>query len=104
MTIQELHDLLQNTVQRLDAKNIDDESKRELKILALQVKREIVARSFDPLQELDQVAIPDVSRLAELSAQVEREIQNEQNRQQLVRDIIAIAKKALQLSGVPIPF
>jgi hypothetical protein len=104
MTIQELLDLLQNTLRRLNERNIDDESKIELEILALQIKREIVVKSFDPLQELDQVVFPDVSRLAELSAQVEREIHHEQNRQQLVRDIIAIAKMALQLSGVPLPF
>lgn len=103
MTIEELNKLLQDTLERLKDAGIDDESKIELEILALQLKRQIQAESFNTLKDLEQITVADVSKLRQLTAAVEREIENEQNRVQLVKQIYAIAKMALKAGGVPIP-
>lgn len=103
MTVQELYELLEDVLKKLDDANIDDESKIDLEILVLQLKRQIIVASFDPLKDLEKVTVANVSKLRQLTAEVGREIENEQKRVQLVQQIITIAKMALKAGGVPIP-
>lgn len=103
MTIQELSEVLNRVLQQLKAAGVDDESKLDLEILALQLKRQMAVAVFDPLKELDQVTVADVSKLPQLVQDVSREIAHEQRRAELVRRIVATAKMALKAAGVPIP-
>ncbi len=103
MTVQELYELLEDALKKLDDANIDDESKIDLEILVLQLKRQIIVASFDPLKDLEKVTVANVSKLRQLTAEVGREIENEQKRVQLVQQIFTIAKMALKAGGVPIP-
>jgi hypothetical protein len=103
VTIQELSDTLNRVLQQLTAAGADDDSKLDLEILALQLKRQMVVAVFDPLKELDTVTVADVSKLPQLAQEVSREIAREQPRAELVRRITATAKMALKAAGVPIP-
>jgi len=100
MTIQELEQQLQDTLDKLDDAGIDDASRRKLKILILQLQNEILTESFNTLKDMDDVSVVDTSQINGLVAQVETEIANEKARTALVEKIIGLAKTGLRAAGV----
>jgi hypothetical protein len=103
VTIQEVIDTLSSTFDKLDSAGIDDATKRDLRILILQLERELEVAAFDPLKDIDSVTVADTSQLKALATQVQQEIDNEKARVRLVSRLIATAKIALRAAGVPIP-
>lgn len=103
MTVQELYNLLAETQRKLDAAGIDDESKLDLEILTKQIKKQIILEILDPLKDLDNVTVVDVSKLPRLCAEVAEKVEDEERRTQLVKKVVAIAKIALKAGGIPIP-
>jgi len=103
MNIEELQGHLNNCLQQLQKNQIDDDSKLELELLAIQLKRQIRLQVFDPLKNLDNVTLVDTSQLSLLVSQVQTEIGNEQRRVERVQKITSIAKIALKAAGLPIP-
>ena len=102
MTIDQLYTQLSGLNDRLDSAP-DDDAKFNLQILVLQLEKQIVAESFDPLTDLAAAAGPDVQQLKILIPQVDQAIATEQQRVQLVQTIIALATSALRASGVALP-
>lgn len=103
MTIQDILDTLQSTLDKLDDAGIKDSSKRDLQIMVLQLERELEVAAFDPLKDIDSITVADTSQLPALEAQVQTEIDNEKKRVALLQKIIATAKVGLRAAGVPIP-
>jgi hypothetical protein len=102
MTIDELYRQLSGLYARLDSAP-DDEAKLNLQMLVLQLEKQIVAESFDPLTDLAAVAGADVEQLKILIPQVDQAIATEQQRVQLVQTIISLATSALRAAGVALP-
>lgn len=102
MTIDELYTQLSGLSARL-ASAPDDETTFNLQMLVLQLEKQIVAESFDPLTDLAAAAGADVQQLKILIPQVDQAIATEQQRVQLVQTIIALATSALRASGVALP-
>ncbi len=103
MNIDELYGHLNDCLHHLQKNQIDDDSKLELELLAIQLKRQKRLQVFDPLKNLDNVTIVDTSQLSLLVSQVQTEMSNEQRRTELVRKITLIAKIGLKAAGLPIP-
>ena len=103
MNIQEIYDQLNNCLEKLKDKDIDDEAKLDLELLVIQLKRQIRMAVFDPLKNLDNVTVADLSQLSSLISQVQEEIDNEKNRAALVQKVIVLAKIGLKAAGLPIP-
>ena len=103
MNIQEIYDQLNNCLEKLKDKDIDDEAKLDLELLVIQLKRQIRMAVFDPLKNLDNVTVADLSQLSDLISQVQEEIANEKNRAALVQKVIVLAKIGLKAAGLPIP-
>jgi hypothetical protein len=105
MTVQECINLLNELRGRLKAAGVDDDdpSTLDLRILILQTKKVMIIGGFNPLRQLDDVTIVDISRLRELTQEVAQEIADEQRRIELVQRITATAKMALKAAGLPIP-
>jgi hypothetical protein len=102
MTIDELYRQLSGLSASL-ASASDDEAKLNLQMLVLQLEKQIVAESFDPLTDLAVVAGADVEQLKILIPQVDQAIATEQQRVQLVQTIISLATSALRAAGVALP-
>jgi len=102
MTIDELLAQLSSLSNKLVSAP-DDESKFDLKILVLQLQKEILAEGFQPLAGLPALNTADTEQLLQLSAQVDQAITDEQARDKLVGQIIALAKAALLAAGVKMP-
>jgi len=103
MTMNEILEALQETQGKLEAARVDDDSKLELDILILQLRRALAVAVFDPLKDLDEVTVADTSQLTQLVREVQTAIQNEQKRVTLVKKITTTAKVALKAAGIPIP-
>ncbi len=103
MNIQEIYDALVTCQNKLEEANIEDDSKLDLDILCSQLKKQLISAAFDPLKDLDNVTIADLSKLDGLTQQVDQTIQNENKRIALVKQITSIAKVALKAAGLPIP-
>lgn len=103
MNINEIYEQLDLCLAKLDEKEIDDEAKLDLELLAIQLKRQIRLSVFDPLKDIDSVTIADMSKLSQLVAEVNVEIQDEQKRVRLVGKIINLTKIGLKAAGLPIP-
>lgn len=103
MNLQEISTALNNCLKELNASNIDDESKLDLELLVIQLKRQMRLAVFDPLRDLDNVTIADLSKLNSLVDDVKVEIANEKQRVVLVTKIVTLAKVGLKAAGLPIP-
>ena len=102
MTIDELYTQLSGLSASL-ASAPDRDAKFNLQTLVLQLEKQIVAGSFDPLTDLVAVAGADVQQLKILIPQVDQAIATEQQRVQLVETIISLATGALRAAGVALP-
>lgn len=102
MTIEELSNQLSQLTRELESAP-DDESTFELNLLAHELKKQVIAATFDPLAELESLGVADVKQLKSLVDAVEQAIEDEQRRTKLVTEIIAIAKTALKVAGVALP-
>ncbi len=102
MNLQELFDALKKAQQKLEDANIDDLSKIDLEILIEKIRKKIIIGGFEPLTEISAVEVPDISKLPGLIDQVDVEIQNEEKRKALFGTIMSIAKKGLNVIGLPI--
>jgi hypothetical protein len=102
MTVNEILDELQKTDTQLQAAGIDDRAKHKLKGLIIDLKTELVMRSFDPLRDISAMTIVDVSKLPGLRQELEQVIADEQKRTQLVKRITSIASQALKGAGLPV--
>ena len=102
MTIQDIISKLQSTLDQLDDAGIKDSSARDLRILVLQLDKELEVAAFDPLKDLDSVTVADTKQLASLCDGVQQAIDDEKARVALVDKIVATAKVALRAGGVPI--
>jgi hypothetical protein len=102
MTIDELYTQLSGLSASL-ASTPDGDAKFTLQTLVLQLEKQIVAESFDPLTDLAAVANADVEQLRILIPQVDQAIATEQQRVQLVETIISLATGALRAAGVVLP-
>jgi hypothetical protein len=104
MTINEMLDLLKDTVAKLDDANIDDEAKFELEDLVIETKRAIIKSAINPLKDISQMTVVDVSQLPALTKQLGEVIEQEKKRTALIGKIVGIAKGGLKGAGVPLPF
>lgn len=102
MNLQELFDALKKAQQKLEDADIDDLSKIDLEILIEKIRKKIIMGGFEPLTEISAVKVPDISKLPGLIDQVDVEIQNEEKRKALIGNIMSIAKKGLNIIGLPI--
>ena len=104
MTINELLELLKQAKSKIEQANIDedDASRLELEGLIIQLKRQIIIGSTDPLRDISQMTVVDVSQLRDLLPQLIQVIQDEQRRVALITKIVNIAKNGLRGAGVPI--
>jgi hypothetical protein len=98
MTIDELLAQLTGLAGKLESAP-DDESKFDLQILILQLRKQVAAEAFDPLTGLDASAV-EVEQLRLLMPQVDQAIATEQNRVVLIERILSLAKTALHSAGV----
>ena len=105
MTINELLSMLRDANSELEQAGVDDtdEAKLDLETLIIQLKRQIVMRSFDPLRDISQMTVVDVSQLRTLIPQLAEVIRQEERRTALIKRITHIARSALRGAGVPIP-
>jgi hypothetical protein len=103
MTLQEILDTLQNTMQQLEDAGVNDTNKRDLRRVITRLKIALEGAVFDPLRELDSVQVPDTSQLKALAVQVQQEIDNEKARVALVQKLVAVSKKVIRAAGVPLP-
>jgi hypothetical protein len=103
MTLQELFDTLDSTLQKLEEANIDEPSKWDLEILVLHLKREMYRAVFNPLKELDKVGVVDTSELTRLAGEVQGFVRQEERRSEVVTKLVATARLAIQAAGVDIP-
>ena len=103
MTIDEIFNQLKEAQNQLKQAGINDLSKLRLERLILDLETELVMRSFDPLRDISNMTVVDVSQLRALIPQVKQVINDEQKRIELVNRIVHIAKTALKGAGLPIP-
>lgn len=103
MNINEMLDLLNQTVAQLDRADINDDARFDLEGLIINTKREIIRHSVDPLRDIGQMTVVDVSQLRALTPQLAQVIKDEQKRTALVTRILNIAKAGLRGAGVPLP-
>ena len=103
MNIQEINNELNKCLDTLNENNIDDDSKLDLDLLALHLKRQLRLAILDPLKDLDNVTVADLSQLSSLVTQVKNEIDNENKRTELLKKAIGLAKIGLKAAGLPIP-
>lgn len=87
MKIQEIYSQLEKCLAQLESHNIDDIAKIDLEILISQLKKQIIIGAFDPLKDLNNVTVADVSNLPNLIKQVDLVIQKEKERGELVNKI-----------------
>ncbi|MBZ5595366.1 MAG: hypothetical protein LAP39_24240 [Acidobacteriia bacterium] len=102
MTIDELFTQLNDLSAKLESAP-DDEATASLRILILQLNKQMIAEGFDPLAALDSVAPVQVEQLRLLMPQVDEAIATEKNRVQMIGTIISLAKIALRAAGVTLP-
>lgn len=91
---------LQAAQVKLDTANIDDNSKTDLDILILQLKKALQTAIFDPLKDLDSITVTDTSQLTNLTGQLDGVIADERKRGTLVEQIVGVAKTALKAAGL----
>ena len=103
MDINELLGLLHQTVMQLDQANINDDARFDLEGVIIDTKRAIIRHSVDPLRDISQMTVIDVSQLRTLTPQLAQVIQDERKRAALITRIINIAKAGLRGAGVPLP-
>lgn len=102
MNLQELLDALKKAQVKLEDAGIDDVQKIDLDILIKKIKKKIILGGFEPLTEISAIEVPDISNLPGLINQVDIEIQKEEQRKALIGNIMSIAKKGLNVIGLPI--
>ncbi len=102
MNVQEIMQKLQDTQAKLEAAEVDDNSKLDLDILVLQLKKALQSAIFDPLKDLDGVTVADTSKLSSLVDQVDDVINAEKKRVALVEQITGVARTALKAAGLSI--
>lgn len=102
MTIDELLSRLNDLSAGLEAAP-DDDANSGLRILTLELNKQAIAGSFDPLTLLDTAAPVPVEQLRALTSQAEQAILTEEKRVQLVGTIVSLAKVALRAAGVTLP-
>jgi hypothetical protein len=103
MNIKEISSALIETLDKLNAADIDDHAKLDLEILSLQLKKQLLIEGFNPLKEIGSITVADVSKLPSLIGQLDQVISDEKGRTAMVNKIAAIAKIALKAAGLPIP-
>lgn len=103
MTIDEIFNLLKETQDQLQQAGINDIAKLKLERLIIDLETQLLMRSFDPLRDITNMTVVDVSQLRNLIPQVKQVINDEQKRIELVNRIVGIAKSALKGAGLPIP-
>lgn len=103
MTIQEIETQLKAAKAALDDAGVDDDTKLDLEILILQLRKQMIIAGFDPLKELSSVTVADLSTLRDLVAQVDTVIKDEKQRVKIVQKIVSTAKIGLKAAGLPIP-
>lgn len=103
MTIKEIYEQLNKCLGELNEKNIDDDAKLDLELLVIHLNRQIRSDVFNPLKDINNVTVADLSRLSDLVGEVEKEIGNAQKRSALVIKVIGLAKMGLKAAGLPIP-
>ena len=102
-TIQELQQQLKDTGAALKALAPNDPNRFDLEILRSQLKKEIVAGSFNIDDDIAAITVADLTKLKELTAQLRAATLQEQQRTELVGKIVGIAKKIANVAGVPVP-
>lgn len=102
MNIQQVHEILTSTLDKLDNEGVNDRQKKELQILVLQLENQLEVVAFDPLMELDNITIVDTKKLKELVKEVDKEIKKEEKRKELIAKIISSAKTIISASGLPV--
>jgi hypothetical protein len=100
MNIQELYDQLEKCLNKFESKNVNGIAKIDLEIFVSQIKKKMLEGEFDPLKELDQVTVPNVSKLPEWINQVSDVIVNEKERVDLVNKLISLTKMGLNATGL----
>ena len=103
MNIQEIFTKLNETLDKLNANDIDDPAKLDVEILYLQLKKQLIFGEIDLLKEIDKITVADVSKLPRLINQLDADINDENKRTALVNKIVSIAKVTLKAIGLPIP-
>lgn len=102
MTINDLYDKLEACISALEAAGIDDDSKLELELLKLQIKRQIRLAVLSPIKDLEAVTVADLSRLSELVNEVQQEIRNEESRTKALKKVIGLVKIGANAAGIPV--
>lgn len=103
MDIQNIYAQLNSCLEKLKAKDIDDDAKLELELLVIHLKRQMRTTVLDPLKDLNSLTVADLSQLPNLASKVNEEIDNEQKRVALVQKVIVLAKIGLKAAGLPVP-
>lgn len=103
MTIDDVLVLLKQTQTELNQAGIDDLSKLRLDRLILDLRTQMVTIAFDPLKDISNMTVVDISKLRLLIPQLKQVINDEGKRAELVSRITDIAKGALKGVGFPIP-
>jgi hypothetical protein len=102
MKFNELANKLQQLKKQLESINVEDPDSLDLYILANRLKSAMIVSSFDSMQDLSALKVPEVTKLDELINAVTLEIQNEQKRVKLVRQVLAISKKVISTVALPV--
>ncbi len=103
MNIQDLLDQLTATSDALAELAPKDPQRFDVKLLALQLEKEVIAGSFDVDKDISAITVVDLSKLKDLTSQLSQVTDQEQKRTQLVTQILNISKLALRSTGIPVP-
>ena len=90
---------------REQIEGVDPESIQadDLAILELQIQRKIAVSGFDPLTALPSVAVPGLTQLKQLGADLKKAIADEKKRVYLTNRILSVAKNAATVAGLRLP-
>jgi hypothetical protein len=102
MSIYELLDQLNLGVSQLDKAGINDDARFDLESLIIEIKQSIIRYSVNPLRDISQMSVVDVSQLRDLVPQVQHVIKDEHSRTELVVRIISVARHGLRGAGLPL--
>jgi hypothetical protein len=98
-----LLDQLDQGVHQLNKAGVNDDARFDLESLIIEIKRSIIRHSVDPLRDISQMSVVDVSQIRELIPQLQRVIEDERNRTDLIMRIISVARGGLRGAGLPLP-
>ena len=102
-TLDELTKQLKDTGAALAALAPDDPNRFDLEILRSQLKQKIVAEAFNIDDDIAAITVADLTKLKALTADLRAATLQEEQRAQLVGQIVGVAKKLIGAAGVPIP-